>query len=65
MVLGILIGVQILIPSEKTMHIMTGLYAGDKVIDTLSKSDTVQKAEQLLNKKLDEMLESENANNSQ
>lgn len=45
-----------LIPSERTMYIMAGLYTGDKVIDTVSNSETFQKAEKVLNKKLDEML---------
>ena len=45
-----------LIPSERTMYIMAGLYAGDKVLDTVAQSETFQKTEQLLNKKLDEML---------
>lgn len=56
LVLSILFSVAILIPSERTMYIMAGLYAGDKVLDTVSQSETFQKAEQLLNKKLDEML---------
>ena len=54
--LSILTSVGVLIPTERTMYIMAGLYAGDKVIDTVSQSETFQKAEQLLNKKLDEML---------
>ena len=32
------------------------LYSGDEVLDTVSQSETFQKAEQLLNQKLDEML---------
>ena len=38
------------------MYIMAGLKTGDKVLDTVSQSETFQKAEQLLNQKLDEML---------
>ena len=56
LVLSILLSTVILIPSERTMYIMAGLYTGDKVLDTVSQSETFQKAEQLLNKKLDEML---------
>lgn len=59
LVLSILFSVVILIPSERTMYIMAGLYAGDKVLDTVSQSETFQKAEQLLNQKLDEMLKKE------
>ena len=54
--LSILFSTIILIPSERTMYIMAGLYTGDKVLDTVSQSETFQKAEQLLNRKLDEML---------
>lgn len=57
LVLSISFSVATLIPSERTMYIMAGLYAGDKVLDTVSQSETLQKAEQLLNQKLDEMLE--------
>lgn len=56
LVLSILLSAVILIPSERTMYIMAGLYAGDKVLDTVSQPETFQKAEQLLNRKLDEML---------
>lgn len=56
LMLSILFSVAILIPSERTMYIMAGLYTGDKVLDTVSQSETFQKAERLLNKKLDEML---------
>ena len=56
LVLSILLSIVILIPSERTMYIMAGLYTGDKVLDTVSQSETFQKAEQLLNRKLDEML---------
>ena len=56
LVLSILLSTVILIPSERTMYIMAGLYAGDKVLDTVSQSETFQKAEQLLNQKLDKML---------
>lgn len=56
LVLSILLGIVVLIPSERTMYIMAGLYSGDKVLDTVSQSETFQKAEQLLNQKLDEML---------
>ena len=56
LVLSILLSTVTLIPSERTMYIMAGLYTGDKVLDTVSQSETFQKAEQLLNKKLDEML---------
>ena len=56
LVLSILLSAVILIPSERTMYIMAGLYAGDKVLDTVSQPGTFQKAEQLLNRKLDEML---------
>ena len=56
LVLSILLSTVILIPSERTMYIMAGLYTGDKVLDTVSQSETFQKAEQLLNQKLDEML---------
>ena len=56
LVLSILLGIVVLIPSERTMYIMAGLYTGDKVLDTVSQSETFQKAEQLLNQKLDEML---------
>lgn len=61
--LSILFSVAILIPSERTMYIMAGLYAGDKVLDTVSQSETFQKAEQLLNQKLDEMLKGEEKSN--
>lgn len=56
LVLSILLSIVVLIPSERTMYIMAGLYSGDKVLDTVSQSETFQKAEQLLNQKLDEML---------
>ena len=56
LVLSILLSVVVLIPSERTMYIMVGLKTGDKVLDTVSQSETFQKAEQLLNQKLDEML---------
>lgn len=56
LVLSILLGIVVLIPSERTMYIMAGLKTGDKVLDTVSQSETFQKAEQLLNQKLDEML---------
>ena len=56
LVLSILLSIVILIPSERTMYIMCGLYTGDKVLDTVSQTETFQKAEQLLNQKLDEML---------
>ena len=56
LVLSILLSIVILIPSERTMYIMCGLYTGDKVLDTVSQTETFQKAEQLLNRKLDEML---------
>ena len=56
LVLSILLSIVILIPSERTMYLMAGLYTGDKVLDTVSQTETFQKAEQLLNRKLDEML---------
>lgn len=56
LVLSILLSAVILIPSERTMYIMAGLYTGDKVLDTVSQPETFRKAEQLLNRKLDEML---------
>ena len=56
LVLSILLSIVVLIPSERTMYIMAGLNSGDKVLDTVSQSETFQKAEQLLNQKLDEML---------
>ena len=56
LVLSILLSAVILIPSERTMYIMAGLHTGGKVLDTVSQPETSQKAEQLLNKKLDEML---------
>ena len=56
LVLSILLSIVVLIPSERTMYIMAGLYTGDKVLDTVSQPETFQKAEQLLNQKLDEML---------
>ena len=56
LVLSILLSTVILIPSERTMYIMAGLHTGDKVLDTVSQSETFQKAEQLLNQKLDKML---------
>ena len=56
LVLSILLSIVVLIPSERTMYIMAGLYSGDKVLDTVSQSETFQKAEQLLNQKLDKML---------
>ena len=56
LVLSILLNIVVLIPSERTMYIMAGLYSGDKVLDTVSQPETFQKAEQLLNQKLDEML---------
>ena len=56
LVLSILLSIVVLIPSERTMYIMAGLHSGDKVLDTVSQPETFQKAEQLLNQKLDEML---------
>lgn len=56
LVLSILLSIVVLIPSERTMYIMAGLKTGDKVLDTVSQSETFQKAEQLLNQKLDKML---------
>ena len=56
LVLSILLSIVILIPKERTLYIMAGLYTGDKVLDTVSQTETFQKAEQLLNQKLDEML---------
>lgn len=56
LVLSILLSAVILIPSERTMYIMAGLHTEDKVLDTVSQPETLQKAEQLLNRKLDEML---------
>ena len=56
LVLSILLSIVVLIPSERTMYIMTGLNSGGKVLDTVSQPETFQKAEQLLNQKLDEML---------
>lgn len=56
LVLSILLNIVVLIPSERTMYIMAGLYSGDKVLDTVSQPETFQKAEQLLNQKLDKML---------
>ena len=56
LVLSILLSIVILIPTQRTMYIMCGLYTGDKVLDTVSQTETFQKAEQLLNRKLDEML---------
>ena len=56
LVLSILLSIVVLIPSERTMYIMAGLYSGDEVLDTVSQSETFQKAEQLLNQKLDKML---------
>lgn len=56
LVLSILLSIVVLIPSERTMYIMAGLNSGDKVLDTVSQPETFQKAEQLLNQKLDEML---------
>lgn len=56
LVLSILLSIVVLIPSERTMYIMAGLYTRDKVLDTVSQPETFQKAEQLLNRKLDEML---------
>lgn len=56
LVLSILLSIVVLIPSERTMYIMAGLHSGDKVLDTVSQPETFQKAEQLLNQKLDKML---------
>ena len=56
LVLSILLSIVVLIPSERTMYITAGLKTGDKVLDTVSQPETFQKAEQLLNQKLDEML---------
>ena len=56
LVLSILLSIVVLIPSERTMYIMAGLYSGVVVLDTVSQPETFQKAEQLLNQKLDEML---------
>lgn len=56
LVLSILLSIVVLIPSERTMYIMAGLYSGGTVLDTVSQPETFQKAEQLLNQKLDEML---------
>ena len=38
------------------LYVVELLSTIDKVLDTVSQSETFQKAEQLLNKKLDEML---------
>ena len=56
LVLSILLSIVVLIPSERTLYIMAGLKTGDKVLDTVSQPETFQKAEQLLNRKLDKML---------
>ena len=56
LVLSILLSIVVLIPSERTMYIMAGLNSGGRVLDTVSQPETFQKAEQLLNQKLDEML---------
>ena len=56
LVLSILLSIVVLIPSERTMYIMAGLYSGGTVLDTVSQPETFQKAEQLLNQKLDKML---------
>ena len=56
LVLSILLSIVVLIPSERTMYIMAGLNSGGKVLDTVSQPETFQKAEQLLNQKLDKML---------
>ena len=56
LVLSILLSIVVLIPSERTMYIMARLNSGGKVLDTVSQPETFQKAEQLLNQKLDEML---------
>ena len=56
LVLSILLSIVVLIPSERTMYIMAGLNSEDKVLDTVSQPETFQKAEQLLNQKLDKML---------
>ena len=56
LVLSILLSIVILIPSERTMYMMCSIYTGDKELDTVSQTETFQKAEQLLNQKLDEML---------
>ena len=56
LVLSILLSIVILIPKERTLYVIAGLYTGDKVLDTVSQTETFQKAEQLLSRKLDEML---------
>ena len=65
LVLSILLSTVILIPSERTMYIMAGLKTGDKALDTVSQPETFQKAEQLLNRKLDEMLGDQNETQTQ
>lgn len=50
------LGILTLIPTERTMYIIAGLIVGDKVVEIVSESETADKAVQLLNKKLDELL---------
>lgn len=47
----------ILIPSPKTVTIVTGLYAGEQVVTYIQDSPLAKKAYQLAEKKIDELLE--------
>nr|DAV68793.1 MAG TPA: hypothetical protein [Caudoviricetes sp.] len=47
----------ILIPSPKTVNITTGIYAGEVVVDKVKDTPLAQKAYQLAEKKIDELLE--------
>lgn len=43
------------IPSERNMYIIAGLYAGDKVVNTIANSEVARQAERTLTAKLKEL----------
>lgn len=47
--------IQFLIPSERNMYVMAGLYAGDKVITSISQSEVTKQAEKTLIAKLKDL----------
>lgn len=52
------------IPSERNMYVIAGLYAGDKVVNTIANSEVARQAERTLTAKLKE-LENEYLKNSE
>lgn len=43
------------IPSERNMYVIAGLYAGDKVVNTITNSEVARQAQRTLTAKLKEM----------